>query len=82
MASETNEILIFFLGAPALTTRGFKEGDFARVVDLLDAGVKIAVKAHKSTSKSHELTFIFSHLFLLLSSLKQVYPYNLVEYVW
>ncbi|RUS70850.1 hypothetical protein EGW08_021388 [Elysia chlorotica] len=37
------------LGAPALTTRGFKEADFARVVDLLDAGVQIAIKAHKST---------------------------------
>ncbi|GFO22917.1 serine hydroxymethyltransferase [Plakobranchus ocellatus] len=42
------------LGAPALTTRGFKEADFARVVDLLDAGVQITIKAHKSTKTLKE----------------------------
>jgi glycine hydroxymethyltransferase len=38
-------------GAPALTTRGFKEADFERVVDLLDKGVKISLGVMKSTSQ-------------------------------
>jgi len=37
------------LGAPALTTRGFKESDFEKVVDLLDKGVQLAIQAQKST---------------------------------
>ena len=31
------------LGAPALTTRGFVQGDFETVVDFFDRGVKIAL---------------------------------------
>lgn len=42
------------LGAPALTSRGFKEEDFERVVDLLDKGVKIALNIMKSTKTLKE----------------------------
>eukprot|EP00218_Dolichomastix_sp_CCMP3274_P007671 CAMPEP_0170137724 /NCGR_PEP_ID=MMETSP0033_2-20121228/4369_1 /TAXON_ID=195969 /ORGANISM="Dolichomastix tenuilepis, Strain CCMP3274" /LENGTH=514 /DNA_ID=CAMNT_0010373619 /DNA_START=562 /DNA_END=2106 /DNA_ORIENTATION=+ len=33
------------IGTPALTTRGFDEADFARVAELIDAGVQIALGA-------------------------------------
>ena len=44
---------IFLLpaGAPALTTRGFSEADFERVVELLDKGVNIALSVQKETSE-------------------------------
>nr|KAG5701550.1 hypothetical protein BaRGS_024800 [Batillaria attramentaria] len=42
------------LGAPALTTRGFKEADFDRVVELLDKGVKIALNVQKQTKTLKE----------------------------
>lgn len=32
------------IGAPALTTRGFKEADFQKVADFLDRAVKIALR--------------------------------------
>lgn len=37
------------LGAPALTSRNFKEEDFVKVVEFIDRGVKIALEAQKST---------------------------------
>ncbi|KAI8767300.1 serine hydroxymethyltransferase mitochondrial [Biomphalaria glabrata] len=37
------------LGAPALTSRGFKEKDFEKVVELLDKGVQISVQAQLQT---------------------------------
>lgn len=37
------------LGAPALTSRNFKEGDFVKVIEYLDRGVKIAVEAQSAT---------------------------------
>lgn len=37
-------------GAPALTSRQFKEADFERVVDFLDEGFKIALDVKKKTS--------------------------------
>ncbi|XP_041371487.1 serine hydroxymethyltransferase, mitochondrial-like [Gigantopelta aegis] len=47
------------LGAPALTTRGLKESDFEKVVDLLDRGVQIALDAQKQTKKLAEFkTFV------------------------
>ncbi|XP_076437509.1 serine hydroxymethyltransferase, mitochondrial-like [Babylonia areolata] len=42
------------LGSPALTSRGFKEADFDRVVDLLDRGVHIAVNVQKHTKNLKE----------------------------
>lgn len=40
------------LGAPALTSRGFKEADFVKVVDFLDRGVKIALDIQKKVGKN------------------------------
>ncbi|PFX30489.1 Serine hydroxymethyltransferase, mitochondrial [Stylophora pistillata] len=37
------------LGAPALTSRNFKEEDFVKVVEYLDQGVNIAVEAQSAT---------------------------------
>jgi len=40
------------IGSPALTTRGFKEKDFEKVVDFLDRTVKIALKIQEKSGKS------------------------------
>ena len=40
-----------FVGAPALTSRNFKEADFVKVVEYLDRGVKIALEAQSATGK-------------------------------
>lgn len=37
------------LGAPALTSRNFKEDDFVKVIEYLDRGVNIAVEAQSAT---------------------------------
>uniref|UniRef100_A0A3Q0T2N0 Serine hydroxymethyltransferase n=1 Tax=Amphilophus citrinellus TaxID=61819 RepID=A0A3Q0T2N0_AMPCI len=37
------------LGAPALTSRQFKEADFQRVVDFIDEGIQIALDVKKKT---------------------------------
>ncbi|CAI5647051.1 serine hydroxymethyltransferase, mitochondrial [Oreochromis niloticus] len=37
------------LGAPALTSRQFKEADFEKVVDLIDEGIQIALDVKKKT---------------------------------
>lgn len=50
------------LGAPALTTRGFQESDFDKVVDFLDQGVQLTLEAQQKTSK-------FFILFLLSAKL-------------
>ena len=42
----------FLVGAPALTSRNFKEEDFVKVVEFIDRGVKIALEAQKSTGKN------------------------------
>ncbi|XP_058867412.1 serine hydroxymethyltransferase, mitochondrial-like [Acipenser ruthenus] len=39
------------LGAPALTSRHFKEADFEQVVDFMDEGFKIALDVKKKTGK-------------------------------
>ncbi|KAI9092378.1 serine hydroxymethyltransferase [Phlyctochytrium arcticum] len=39
------------LGAPALTSRGFREADFERVADFLDRAAKLALEIQKSTGK-------------------------------
>ncbi|XP_046337403.2 serine hydroxymethyltransferase, mitochondrial-like [Haliotis rufescens] len=39
------------LGAPALTTRGFKEDDFRTVVDFLNRGVHIGLEVQNQTKK-------------------------------
>jgi len=36
------------IGAPALTTRGFKEADFVKVADFLDRALKIALRIQVS----------------------------------
>lgn len=38
-------------GAPALTSRQFKEADFVRVVELMDEGFKIALDVKKKTGE-------------------------------
>lgn len=43
--------MLVYTGAPALTSRGLKEKDFEKVVDLLDKGVQISVQAQAKTSK-------------------------------
>ena len=40
------------IGSPALTTRGFKENDFERVIDFLDRAVQIALKIQEKSGKS------------------------------
>ena len=40
------------LGAPALTSRQFKEADFVQVVEFMDEGFKIALDVKKKTGKS------------------------------
>lgn len=40
------------LGSPALTTRGFKEEDFEKVVEFLDRVINIALKIQLETGKS------------------------------
>ncbi|XP_068568493.1 serine hydroxymethyltransferase, mitochondrial [Cebidichthys violaceus] len=42
------------LGAPALTSRQFKEADFVQVVELMDEGFKIALDVKKKTGKLQE----------------------------
>lgn len=42
------------LGAPALTSRGFKEEDFGKVVDFIDEAVQIALEAKSQTKKLKE----------------------------
>ncbi len=44
------------LGAPAMTSRGLKEGEFQRVVELLDKAVAIAKDAQAQTKKLKEFT--------------------------
>ncbi|KAF6340447.1 serine hydroxymethyltransferase 2 [Rhinolophus ferrumequinum] len=39
------------LGAPALTSRQFREDDFRRVVDFIDEGVKIGLEVKSKTAK-------------------------------
>lgn len=39
----------FILGAPALTSRQFKEADFEKVVDFIDKGIAIASDVKKKT---------------------------------
>ncbi|KAF3907533.1 hypothetical protein AA313_de0201955 [Arthrobotrys entomopaga] len=40
------------LGSPAMTTRGFNEGDFERVAAIVDRAVTIAKEVEKSTGKT------------------------------
>lgn len=43
-----------FAGAPALTSRQFKEADFTQVVEFMDEGFKIALDVKKKTAKLQE----------------------------
>jgi len=43
------------IGTPALTTRGFRETDFARVADFLDRGIKLALKINGEGDNSKVL---------------------------
>lgn len=47
----TDHVFFFSTGSPALTSRNFKEKDFEKVVDLIDAGVHITVEAQKSSGE-------------------------------
>lgn len=38
-------------GAPALTSRQFKEADFVQVVEFMDEGLKIALDVKKKTGE-------------------------------
>lgn len=42
-------VLFSVPGAPALTSRQFKETDFVQVVEFLDEGFKIAIDVKKKT---------------------------------
>jgi len=42
------------LGAPALTSRGFKEDDFIKVAEFIDEAVQIALGAKSMTKKLKE----------------------------
>ncbi|KAL1837901.1 hypothetical protein VTJ49DRAFT_3268 [Mycothermus thermophilus] len=42
------------MGTPAMTTRGFAEEDFARVADIVDRAVTIAVRVDKAARKASE----------------------------
>ncbi|KAK0615205.1 mitochondrial putative serine hydroxymethyltransferase [Bombardia bombarda] len=42
------------MGTPAMTTRGFGEEDFARVADIVDRAVTIAVRVDKAARKAAE----------------------------
>ncbi|KAL2115357.1 hypothetical protein VTJ04DRAFT_9612 [Mycothermus thermophilus] len=42
------------MGSPAMTTRGFAEEDFARVADIVDRAVTIAVRVDKAARKAAE----------------------------
>ena len=42
---------LYLSGAPALTSRNFKEEDFRKVIELLDRGVEIAIDAQAKSSK-------------------------------
>lgn len=44
--------VLFLIGAPALTSRNFKEEDFVKVIEYLDRGVKIAVEAQSATGRA------------------------------
>jgi len=39
------------VGAPAMTTRGFKEPEFAQIVDFIDRAIKVAAEIQKSLPK-------------------------------
>lgn len=39
------------LGTPAMTTRGLKEGDFDRIADLLDKGLRLALEVQSKAGK-------------------------------
>jgi len=39
------------VGAPAMTTRGFKEPEFATIVDFIDRAIKVAAAVQKSLPK-------------------------------
>ncbi|PSR89015.1 serine hydroxymethyltransferase [Coniella lustricola] len=42
------------MGTPAMTTRGFNEDDFARVADIVDRAVAIALRVSKAAKKNAE----------------------------
>ncbi|EPS73248.1 serine hydroxymethyltransferase, partial [Genlisea aurea] len=46
------------IGSPAMTTRGFGEAEFARVGDLIDEGVRIAIDAKRCVSGSKLQDFV------------------------
>ncbi|CAI5765079.1 serine hydroxymethyltransferase, mitochondrial [Podarcis lilfordi] len=49
------------LGAPALTSRQFREGDFQKVVEFMDEGIQIGLDVKKKTSKLQDFkTFLLA----------------------
>ena len=59
VTSYETKIPGFLVGAPALTSRNFKEEDFVKVVQFIDRGVKIALEAQKSTGKNRLHVYAF-----------------------
>lgn len=43
---------VFPIGAPALTSRQFREADFLKVVEFIDEGIQIGLDVKKKTCKS------------------------------
>nr|KAF6453789.1 serine hydroxymethyltransferase 2 [Molossus molossus] len=49
------------LGAPALTSRQFREDDFRRVVDFIDEGINIGLEVKRKTAKLQDFkSFLLS----------------------
>lgn len=53
-------LLVYFSGAPAMTSRSFKEEEFVKVVELIDRGVEIGLNIQKKQSTSKN-SFLFVH---------------------
>jgi len=43
------------IGSPAMTTRGMKEGDFAKIGDLVHRGIQLAIKLNSEGDNSKKL---------------------------
>lgn len=65
MRGTLTRIYLYFAGAPALTSRNFKEGDFVKVVKFIDRGVQIALEVQRATGEKVETLSKFSHLITL-----------------
>lgn len=67
-------VLCVISGAPALTSRNFKEKDFEQVVEFIHRAVEIALQAKsKSGMLIHFLIIAFFHLKILCKSIQNTF---------